>query len=194
MPRYEKERDLVLIPPKYLEENSRKLKKLLIVLISIISIIAIFFLIIIPNGIINKLKIEKTMVQKGLNSKYDYYQVGQQYDNIKLQVNERARVAGILNGMGGINLVEILENIEKCLPQNISINTLSVTNSSEKVIQINITGQAATDLEFASFVKALEEDEYFNEVNVTNLNNVTNKSTMEESKNFALGLKINSGM
>lgn len=180
--------NLVLIPPKYLEREKIKKKKLYVLIAAVASFIVISLLCAIPYKIQAELKNEKAYLEEKISRLEEVYVKGQQYDSIYFMYKQRESIAQKMNTKG-IDVPTIFSHLEKNAPENLALTNIGISQDSG-MSAINITGMAATKNDIATFVSSLEKDGYFLQVTINSISANDNPTGDISNNVFGLKLKI----
>ncbi len=165
--------------PKGYNENLRKRKaKVWTKNIVVPYTVVVSLMLIVPLGINIKLKYDKKKVQSELSKEVYYKSQSDQYRVLQNIYKQREEQVANLSDYG-IDPTDVLEDLQKVMPDNMYIEYLNMSKISKGVFELRMKCIAKTKEDAATFLEVLRKDVKYHDGVVTSFDEILEKDTME---------------
>ncbi|ACL76737.1 PilN domain-containing protein [Ruminiclostridium cellulolyticum] len=177
-------KDLNLIPKSLIVDKKNKAKKtylsILIICIGLIAVTAYTA----PAIYEINLRNDKQQLEKQVNSTASYVETLNEFNSLKKAVEER-EAEGKKLSLNRIDVLGIVSAIENSCPEKLFIQNFVSTGNNDSDTKIVLKGVSTDENTLASFLRNLMDDDYFNNVVLSNISNKqgNNGTTFEVTLN-----------
>ncbi|AEY65103.1 PilN domain-containing protein [Clostridium sp. BNL1100] len=163
-------KDLNLIPKSLIVDKKNKAKKtylsILIICIGLIAVTAYTA----PAIYEINLRNDKQELEKKVNSTTSYVETVNEFNSLKKAVEVR-EAEGKKLSLNRIVVLGIVNAIENACPEKLLIQNFVSTGNNESDTKVVLKGVSTDENTLASFLRNLMEDDYFNNVVLSNISN-----------------------
>lgn len=179
-------KDLNLIPKSYLLQQKEKKKKFyrtLTLATASLVLLAIFTIPIFTKMNLNR---EKDNLEKKITQQNQYYDLELELNALRDLYNTRNTQGNIMLTRG-VDILMVLDKIERAQPEKLFITALIVNNINPEVIDIKLNGVANTEQDIATFVSQFRKDE---DITRVHLGNVMMQGSGVQNSSYSFNLDI----
>ncbi|HHV60710.1 MAG TPA: PilN domain-containing protein [Clostridiaceae bacterium] len=156
-------KDINLLPKYYLQERQNKAKRYKITLIAVIGLTLLFASIAYPLLVKYSLALRSETILTQIKASSNYIEVQNQFNLIKELYQQRMETGNKLR-KNGIEFLLVMDKLEKAMPENMTIVSMSSTQGENSSIRISLNGIASSQESVATFIRNLRTDGYFDDV------------------------------
>lgn len=158
-------KDLNLIPKNYFIDKKNKIKKAyLSILILCLGFIAVAVYLM-PTIYEMNLKSEKSLLEQKVTETKKYGISLKEFNYLKQAVEAREEEGKLLS-QKQLNMLEIINAIERASPDKLFIQKFDTKGDAESDVSVTLTGVAENEETIASFISNLKDDWYFKKVGI----------------------------
>ena len=112
------------------------------------------------------------MIDRNISQIENDYQKGYQYEYLSAMCRNREETYKKITidiSNKGIDIQKIYRHMEICSPENLTIDSMSITENTDNIKKVNLSGYAKGNKDIQKFVDSLERDSIFNSVKLNNV-------------------------